>query len=163
MIQWVDRTNLLLIRESQNGLGWEEPSRSSNANTLAVSRDASHWTRLLRVPSSWPWTVPGMGHLPVVLGFFSPSLFLSWYFLTSFYSLSTSMVVIVAVIIIIFQSRRISVGAFNTSWWNVPFQWKKSTPAINDYKITEVLGALYLLKQECPFISCVHGQVWGPS
>jgi len=40
------------IIESENGLGWKGPQRSSGSNRPAMSRDISHQTRLLRAPSN---------------------------------------------------------------------------------------------------------------
>jgi len=38
--------------ESQNGLGWNGPYRSSRSNPSALGRDPFHQTRLLRAPSN---------------------------------------------------------------------------------------------------------------
>jgi len=46
MLSWVG------IIESQNGLGWKGPYRSSGSNPPAMSRDIFHQHRLLRAPSN---------------------------------------------------------------------------------------------------------------
>ena len=57
------------VTESQNGLGWKRPQRSSSSSPLAVGRVdyVKHWIvmpramSLLEHPVS-PWTPPGRGH-----------------------------------------------------------------------------------------------------
>jgi len=47
-----DYSSLYRIIESENGLGWKRPLRSSSSNPLAVGRDTSHHTKLLTAPST---------------------------------------------------------------------------------------------------------------
>jgi len=54
--------------ESQNGLGWKGPYRSSSSSPPAMSRDTFHYTRLLRAPSSLALNIAGEGTATASLG-----------------------------------------------------------------------------------------------